>query len=276
MSEQIAVKVDGTLYDMQTAQEKNLSGDPVYFDNSPEALSVIRHSAAHLMAEAIKQLYPDAKFFVGPVVEEGFYYDFKTAAHISEEDLKTIEKTMKKLSGRGEKLERYAVAKDEALKRYANDELKQEVLKRIPDETVTFYKQGDFEDLCRGPHVPSTTMLQHVKLTKVAGAYLGGDSNREMLTRIYGIAFADGQSLKDHLNMIEEAKKRDHRKLGNELNLFRFSDDVGAGMPIWLPAGGSSVPTAAGATSPSGGPKYSAAPCGKKAATNKTTATTCT
>ncbi|MCV6608296.1 MAG: threonine--tRNA ligase [Campylobacterales bacterium] len=220
-----------------TAQEMGIDGEEILYDNSEDALSVIRHSAAHLLAEAIKKLYPDAKFFVGPVVDEGFYYDFKTEAHISEEDLKDIEKTMKKLAGSKEKFEKYSITKTEALDRYKDDELKTAVLSNIPDENVSFYKQGEFEDLCRGPHVPNTKYLTNVKLTKVAGAYLGGDSSKEMLIRIYGVAFADKDSLKAYVTRMEEALKRDHRKLGNELKLFKFDDEVGAGLPIWLPNG---------------------------------------
>lgn len=237
MSEPIGLKTPEGLFDLATAKELGLSGQPVLFDNSPEALSILRHSAAHLMAQAVKQLYPDAQFFVGPVVDEGFYYDFKTSATIGEEDLKTIEKTMKKLAAQGHPIERYGTTKNEALTRYGADPLKQEVLKNIPDQNVTFYKQGNFEDLCRGPHVPNTKYLQNVKLTKIAGAYLGGDSSREMLTRIYGIAFADAEALKAWEVQMAEALKRDHRKLGNELSLFKFTDEIGGGLPIWLPAG---------------------------------------
>lgn len=237
MSEPIAIKKDGQIYDLQTAQELGLDGEEISYDNSEDALSVIRHSAAHLLAEAVKKLYPDAKFFVGPVVNEGFYYDFKTEAHIAEEDLKEIEKTMKKLAGKKEKFEKYTISKAEACERYKEDELKTAVLSNIPDENVSFYKQGEFEDLCRGPHVPNTRYLINVKLTKVAGAYLGGDSSKEMLIRIYGIAFADKESLKTYVTRMEEALKRDHRKLGNELKLFKFDDEIGAGLPIWLPHG---------------------------------------
>jgi len=235
--EQIAIKYNDTIIDLQTAKDKNIEGEPIYFDNSPEALEVIRHSAAHLMAQAIKDMYPNAKFFVGPVVDEGFYYDFKTDEHISENDLKAIEKRMQELAKRKYEIEKYAISKEEALKKYENDELKKAVLSRIEDENVSFYTQGDFEDLCRGPHLPNTKLLRFTKLTKVAGAYLGGDDKNEMLTRIYGISFADKDALKAHMTMLEEAKKRDHRKLGNELKLFTFEEDVGGGLPIWLPNG---------------------------------------
>lgn len=233
----IAIKQNDIIIDMQTADAKGLSGESIVFDNSPDALEVIRHSTAHLMAEAIKRLYPEAKFFVGPVVKEGFYYDFKVDSHIGEEDLKTIEKTMQEIVKKKAPIERYEITKDEARAKFADDHLKQAVMDRIPDDVVSIYTQGTFEDLCRGPHVPHVGMLRNFKLTKIAGAYLGGDSQNEMLTRIYGIAFADKESLKAHLDMLAEAEKRDHRKIGAEMKLFTFREEVGAGFPIWLPAG---------------------------------------
>jgi len=233
VSEVIGYIKDGEICDTQSCNE----GQEILFDNSKEALELIRHSAAHLMAQAIKELYPDAKFFVGPVVDEGFYYDFKTSEKISESDLKKIEKKMKELAKKGYKIEKYTLSKDEAIEKFKDDDLKQRVLQNIPDNEVSIYKQGEFEDLCRGPHVPDTKKLFNVKLTRIAGAYLGGDENEEMLTRIYGIAFADKESLKKHITMLEEAKRRDHRKLGNELELFMFSEEAGAGLPFWLPKG---------------------------------------
>ncbi len=233
----IAIKHDGQIVDLQTAQALGISGEEIVYDNSPEALEVIRHSCAHLMAEAIKKLYPEAKFFVGPVVKEGFYYDFKVNAHIGEEDLKTIEKTMQEIAKKKEAIERYEITKEEARTVFAGDHLKQAVMDRIPSETVSIYKQGEFEDLCRGPHLPNVGLLRNFKLTKISGAYLGGDSQNEMLTRIYGIAFADKESLKTYLERMAEAEKRDHRKIGAEMKLFTFREEVGAGFPIWLPAG---------------------------------------
>ncbi len=229
---------NGQIIDTQTAAQIDCSDcEPIYCDNSPEALEVIRHSTAHLMAQAIKQLYPEAKFFVGPVVDEGFYYDFRVNEKIGDADLKKIEKKMQELVKKKLPIERYCIPKEEAEKKFAGDDLKQEVMKRITDDTLCIYRQGDFEDLCRGPHVPNTKFLRHFKLTRVAGAYLGGDESKEMLTRIYGIAFADKESLKNYLKMIEEAKKRDHRKLGTELGLFMFNDEAGAGRPFWMPKG---------------------------------------
>jgi threonyl-tRNA synthetase len=215
-----------------------LSGEEIELDNSPEALEVLRHSTAHLMAQAIKSLYPDAEFYVGPVVKEGFYYDFKTEAEIGEADLKKIEKQMLSFAKKKYPIERYVISKEEAREKFKEDHLKQAVLDMIPDEDVSIYKQGEFEDLCRGPHLPNIGLIRYFKLTKISGAYLGGDSKNEMLTRIYGIAFATKDALKAHMDMLREAEKRDHRKLGNEMKLFTFREEVGAGFPIWLPAGG--------------------------------------
>ncbi len=233
----IAFKHDDQIIDLQTAEALGITGEEIVYDNSPDSLEVLRHSCAHLMAEAIKALYSDAKFFVGPTVKEGFYYDFKVNETLNEEDLKTIEKKMLDIAKGKEKITRYEITKEEARAKFANDHLKQAVMDRIPSETVTIYKQGEFEDLCRGPHLPSVGLIRYFKLTKISGAYLGGDSKNEMLTRIYGIAFADKESLKAYLDQMAEAEKRDHRKIGAEMKLFTFREEVGAGFPIWLPAG---------------------------------------
>ncbi|MCE7233840.1 threonine--tRNA ligase [Campylobacter coli] len=233
--EVIAYLDDEKIVDSQSKNSIDLK--EIYFDNSKESLEVIRHSCAHLMAQAIKSLYPEAKFFVGPVIEDGFYYDFRVNSKIGEEDLAKIEKKMKELVEAKQEIEKYEITKNEAIAKFKDDDLKQEVLLRIPDGKVSIYKQGEFEDLCRGPHVPNTKFLRNFSLTRVAGAYLGGDEKREMLTRIYGTAFADKESLKEYLTIIEEAKKRDHRKLGTELKLFTFDDEIGGGLPIWLSNG---------------------------------------
>ncbi len=235
--EAIALKHNNEIIDLQTALALGISGTEIDYDNSPDSLEVIRHSTAHLMAQAIKSLYPDAKFYVGPVVKEGFYYDFKVSEEIGAGDLKKIEKQMINLAKKKIEIERYEISMEEARAKFADDHLKLAVMQNIPDDTVTIYKQGDFEDLCRGPHVPNTKLLRFFKLTKIAGAYLGGDSKNEMLTRIYGITFADKESLMAHMKMLEEAEKRDHRKVGALMNLFTFREEVGAGFPIWLPAG---------------------------------------
>ncbi len=238
MSENLIGYIDdqGNIIDTQSAGE-NCTATPIEYDNSDAALEIIRHSTAHLMAQAITELYPNSQFFVGPVVDEGFYYDFRVDGKIGEEDLKTIEKKMKELIKQKFSIEKYEMSKAEALEKFAHDDLKQKVMSRITDEVLSVYKQGNFEDLCRGPHVPALRFLHNFKLTRVAGAYLGGDEKAEMLTRIYGIAFADKETLQAHLVMLEEAKKRDHRKIGQEMELFMFNDAAGPGLPFWMPKG---------------------------------------
>ncbi|WQY72840.1 threonine--tRNA ligase [Helicobacter pylori] len=244
-AELIAVYKDEQIIDLESAKVLGLSDgikalkgtEPIYFDDSPLALEVIRHSCAHLLAQSLKALYPDAKFFVGPVVEEGFYYDFKTSSKISEEDLPKIEAKMKEFAKLKLAITKETLTREQALERFKGDELKHAVMSKISGDIFGVYQQGEFEDLCKGPHLPNTRFLNHFKLTKLAGAYLGGDENNEMLIRIYGIAFATKEGLKDYLFQIEEAKKRDHRKLGVELGLFSFDDEIGAGLPLWLPKG---------------------------------------
>lgn len=234
----IAIKHNDEIIDLVTAQEQGIEGQEIELNNSSDALEVLRHSTAHLMAQAIKAIHPEAKFYVGPTVKEGFYYDVKTEEPISEADLKKIEKQMLNFAKKKFPIEKYTISKEEARKKFENDHLKQAVLDMIPSDEVSIYKQGEFEDLCRGPHLPNIGLIRYFKLTKVAGAYLGGNSQNEMLTRIYGIAFATKDALKAHMDMLAEAEKRDHRKLGNEMKLFTFREEVGAGFPIWLPAGG--------------------------------------
>jgi len=235
--EPIGLISDGQIYDLQTAEALNLQGEELLADSSPEALDILRHSCAHMMAQAIKALHPEAKFFVGPTVKEGFYYDFKVDAKINDEDLNKIEKKMKDIAKSKLPITRHVCTREEVVEKFKDDELKQAVLEKITDDTITVYRQGDFEDLCRGPHMPRTGAIRNFKLIRVAGAYLGGDEKNEMITRIYGIAFFEKQELKDYVHMLEEAKKRDHRKLGTELELFAFNDEVGAGLPLWLPNG---------------------------------------
>lgn len=244
MSDVIAYKIGENLVDTQSISQnesENLDTMQICFDNSPQSLRIIRHSCAHLMAYAIKLLYPGAKFFVGPAIDDGFYYDFRAFKNdgekLGEDDLIAIEKKMKELAEAKLDIKKIDYTKTQILEKYADDDLKIEVLKRIPDGAVSEYQMGEFSDVCRGPHVPNTKFLRFFKLTRIAGAYLGGDEKREMLTRIYGTAFADKESLKAHLTMLEEAKKRDHRKLGAEMKFFTFDDDIGVGLPIWLPSG---------------------------------------
>lgn len=241
MSEIIAYKLNGEIIDTQSIGERQSQAEPIFFDNSADALDVIRHSCAHLMAQAIKSIYPEAKFFVGPNVDDGFYYDFKVDeinTKLAEDDLAAIEEKMKELAAAKQDITKTCSTKAFMSDKFKNDELKQEVLKRIPDGEVSSYSQGDFEDLCRGPHLPNTKFLRFFKLTRVAGAYLAGDENREMINRIYGTAYADKESLKEHLRILEEAKKRDHRKLGVEMKLFAFDEEIGGGLAMWLPNGG--------------------------------------
>jgi threonine--tRNA ligase len=241
MSDIIAYKIGEQIIDTQSINGREGEAAPIYFDNSADSLNVIRHSCAHLMAQAIKSIYPQAKFFVGPNVEDGFYYDFKVDeanTKLSDDDLVEIEKKMKELSEAKLEIVKTISTKAIMADKFKNDELKQEVLKRIPEGEVSSYKQGEFEDLCRGPHLPNTKFLRFFKLTRVAGAYLAGDENREMINRIYGTAYADKESLKEYIHIVEEAKKRDHRKLGVEMKLFAFDEEVGGGLALWLPNGG--------------------------------------
>ncbi|MFS4879010.1 threonine--tRNA ligase [Staphylococcus aureus] len=230
-------KFNGQLVDLTKPLETDGSIE-IVTPGSEEALEVLRHSTAHLMAHAIKRLYGNVKFGVGPVIEGGFYYDFDIDQNISSDDFEQIEKTMKQIVNENMKIERKVVSRDEAKELFSNDEYKLELIDAIPeDENVTLYSQGDFTDLCRGVHVPSTAKIKEFKLLSTAGAYWRGDSNNKMLQRIYGTAFFDKKELKAHLQMLEERKERDHRKIGKELELFTNSQLVGAGLPLWLPNG---------------------------------------
>ncbi|HCZ0932145.1 TPA: threonine--tRNA ligase [Staphylococcus aureus] len=233
----VAGKFNGQLVDLTKPLETDGSIE-IVTPGSEEALEVLRHSTAHLMAHAIKRLYGNVKFGVGPVIEGGFYYDFDIDQNISSDDFEQIEKTMKQIVNGNMKIERKVVSRDEAKELFSNDEYKLELIDAIPeDENVTLYSQGDFTDLCRGVHVPSTAKIKEFKLLSTAGAYWRGDSNNKMLQRIYGTAFFDKKELKAHLQMLEERKERDHRKIGKELELFTNSQLVGAGLPLWLPNG---------------------------------------
>ncbi|HCT2650347.1 TPA: threonine--tRNA ligase [Staphylococcus aureus] len=233
----VAGKFNGQLVDLTKPLETDGSIE-IVTPGSEEALEVLRHSTAHLMAHAIKRLYGNVKFGVGPVIEGGFYYDFDIGQNISSDDFEQIEKTMKQIVNENMKIERKVVSRDEAKELFSNDEYKLELIDAIPeDENVTLYSQGDFTDLCRGVHVPSTAKIKEFKLLSTAGAYWRGDSNNKMLQRIYGTAFFDKKELKAHLQMLEERKERDHRKIGKELELFTNSQLVGAGLPLWLPNG---------------------------------------
>lgn len=208
--------------------------------NDPEGKATMWHSSAHLMAEAIEQLYPGVKFGIGPDIENGFYYDIDTGDKLlTEADLEHIEKRILELAREKQSFQRVEVSKNDALDFFKDkgDEYKLELINELTDGEITFYKSGTFTDLCRGPHLPDTSFIKAIKLTSLAGAYWRGDEKRKQLTRVYGITFTKSKDLEDYLILLEEAKKRDHRKLGKELELFTFSQRVGAGLPLWLPKG---------------------------------------
>ncbi|MEW6354563.1 MAG: threonine--tRNA ligase [Pseudomonadota bacterium] len=230
----LAAKVDGKLADLSAVIDCDAKVS-IITDKDPEGVDVIRHSAAHLLAQAVKELFPDAQVTIGPVIEDGFYYDFAYARPFTPEDLQAIEAKMKELAARDLPVVRTTMARDEAVAFFRNmgETYKAEIIQSIPaDETLSLYKQGDFIDLCRGPHVPSTGKLKAFKLTKLAGAYWRGDSNNEMLQRIYGTAWGNEKALKEYLHRIEEAEKRDHRKLAKQLGLFHFQEEA-PGMVFW-------------------------------------------
>ncbi|WP_027091615.1 threonine--tRNA ligase [Cohnella thermotolerans] len=237
----VAGKVNGKVVDLNTELTEDASLEILTLD-SPEGLEVMRHSTAHLMAQAIKRLYGNksVKLGIGPVIEDGFYYDIDMERSITPEDLADIEKEMEKIVKEDLPIVRRVVSREEALRIYREleDPLKIELIEGLPEDAViTIYDQGEFFDLCRGPHLPSTGRIKAFKLLSVAGAYWRGDSKNKMLQRIYGTAFAKKSQLDEHLHFLEEAKKRDHRKLGKELGMFTFSREVGQGLPLWLPNG---------------------------------------
>ncbi|MFD6441171.1 threonine--tRNA ligase, partial [Peribacillus sp. NPDC060186] len=235
----IAGKFNGELYDLKRPIEEDGTIEIVTQD-AADALEVLRHSTAHLMAQAIKRLYKNAKFGVGPVIEGGFYYDIDLEESLTPDDLPLIEKEMKKIVNENLEIARIEVSRDEAISRFKEigDEYKLELIDAIPaDQQVTIYEQGEFFDLCRGIHAPSTGKIKEFKLLSIAGAYWRGDSKNKMLQRIYGTAFYKKEDLSEHLRFLEEAKERDHRKIGKELNLFMSSQKVGQGLPMWLPKG---------------------------------------
>jgi threonyl-tRNA synthetase len=206
--------------------------------DDPEAAWIYRHSMSHVLAQAVRKLFPTAQLAIGPAIDDGFYYDFDVEEPFTPEDLTAIEKEMKRVVKQNHRFEREEVSRDEARDRLAQDPYKLEILNNLEEgQSLTFYKDGDFVDLCRGPHMLNTGQIKHYKLLSVAGAYWRGDEKRKMLQRIYGTAFATREALDDHMKMIEEAKKRDHRRLGQDLELFFFDDEVGPGLPMWQPKG---------------------------------------
>ncbi len=235
----LSAKVNGVMWDAMRPVDEDAEIQ-LFTWNDPEGKATVWHSSAHLMAEAIEQLYTGVKFGIGPSIENGFYYDVDFGTNvITEEDLAKIEKRMMELASQKQAFERVDVSKVEAMKHFTDkgDEYKQELISELEDGTITYYKTGTFTDLCRGPHIPDTSCIKAIKLLSIAGAYWRGDEKRKQLTRIYGITFLKKKELEEYLVLLEEAKKRDHRKLGKELELFMFSEMVGKGLPMWLPKG---------------------------------------
>lgn len=235
----LAIKLDGKLYDLKRELNEGGAIEIITYKNQ-DGVEIARHSTAHLMAQAIKRLYKDVKFGVGPVIEEGFYYDFDMEEKITPEDLPKIEKEMKRIVDENLTIERVEVSREEAKKMFEEigDDLKLELIDAIPaEEQVTIYKQGEFFDLCRGIHVPSTSKLKAFKLLSISGAYWRGDSKNQQLQRIYGTAFEKPAQVEEYLQILEERKERDHRKLGKELGIFTVNQKIGQGLPLWLPKG---------------------------------------
>ncbi len=235
----LAGKIDGKVVDVYAPIQSNAAIE-IVTDSSPDGLEVYRHSTAHLLAQALKRIYSDVKLGIGPVIEDGFYYDIDMEHSLTPDDLAAIEKEMNKIVGENLEIRRREVSRDEAVAIFTeiNDHLKLELIRDLPEDSViTLYDQGEFFDLCRGPHLPSTGKIKAFKLLSVAGAYWRGDSKNKMLQRIYGTAFFKKAQLDEHLHLLEEAKKRDHRKLGRELKTFAFSREIGQGLPLWLPNG---------------------------------------
>lgn len=235
----LSAKVNGEVWDA-TRQIHDDATVQLLTWNDKEGKGSFWHSSAHLMAEALEALYPNVKFGIGPPIENGFYYDVDLGdTQLSVNDLPAVEKKMIELARQKNDYERKDISKADAIAYFKekDDEYKLELLETLEDGDITFYQQGNFVDLCRGPHIPNTGSIKAIKLLKVAGAYWRGDENRQMMTRIYGVTFPKQKELTEYLELLEEAKKRDHRKLGAELDLFTFSDKVGAGLPLWLPKG---------------------------------------
>ncbi|MBI3608221.1 MAG: threonine--tRNA ligase [Nitrospirae bacterium] len=237
-SRTIALKVDGRLWDLHTPVTENSRVEPLSFESS-EGREVFRHSSSHLMAQAVKRVFPGAKLAIGPAIEDGFYYDIDYDRPLTPEDLEKIEATMGELARAALPIRRQDLSKAEATRffRERGEPYKVEIIEGIPDPTVSLYQQGDFVDLCEGPHLPTTAAVTHFKLMAVAGAYWRGDERNRMLQRIYGTSFPTKEALEAHLARLEEAKRRDHRKLGRDLDLFSMTDEVGPGLVLWHPKG---------------------------------------
>ena len=234
----VAVKVDEDLRDLNDTITSSATIDPVRV-NSDEGIDIVRHSTSHVMAMAVKELFPGVKVTIGPSIENGFYYDFDYERPLKDDDLPQIEEKMNEIIKQNLPFTREVLSKSEAIDFFnkQDENYKVEIIEDIDAETVSLYTQGSFTDLCRGPHIPSTGRIKAFKLTKVAGAYWRGDEHRPMLSRVYGVAFADKKALREYLQQIEEAKKRDHVKLGKQLDLFATYEEIGAGMVVWHPSG---------------------------------------
>jgi threonyl-tRNA synthetase len=235
----IAASVDGVVKDLSTPLSSDVAIKLHTWDDA-EGKSTFWHSSAHILAEAVEASFPGVKFWVGPAIDKGFYYDMDLGGKsISEEELLSLEKRMAELARKNNVFIRKEISKADATAYFEEkgDEYKLDLLSGLPDGEITFYTQGEFTDLCRGPHIPHTGIVKAIKLTSIAGAYWKGDEKNKQLTRIYGISFPSQKELDEHMQMLEEAKKRDHRKLGKELGIFTFDDDVGPGLPLWMPNG---------------------------------------
>ena len=235
----LAAKVNGEVWDSTRPISENAQLQLLTWDDN-EGKSTFWHSSAHLLAEALEALYPGVKFGIGPPIENGFYYDIDLGDRVlSESDFSKIEKKMKELAQQKNQYTREEVSKDDALAYFKEkgDEYKLELIEELNDGDITFYKQGNFTDLCKGPHIPDTGSIKAIKVLSVAGAYWRGDEKRKQLTRVYGITFPKQNELEEYLHLLEEAQKRDHRKIGKEMGIFTFSEKVGGGLPLWLPKG---------------------------------------
>ncbi|HEY4716108.1 MAG TPA: threonine--tRNA ligase [bacterium] len=236
--ETVAVRVNGIITDIHAQVSDTDSVEPVYL-NSPEGTEILRHSTAHVMAQAVKELFHEAKVTIGPAIEDGFYYDFYYPKGFSPDDLSKIENKMKEIIKNGHLFKRMVMSRADAINFFTKtgEDYKIEIIKELNEQSISLYEQGGFVDLCRGPHLPSTKLIKHFKLQHIAGAYWRGDEKREMLQRIYGTAFPEKEQLDSYLQRIEEAKKRDHRKLGRDLDLFSIEESTGAGLILWHPRG---------------------------------------
>jgi len=234
----VAAKLDGVVSDLSTLIDKDVALE-IVTEDSPEGLEVLRHSASHVMADAVTRLRKSAKLAIGPAIADGFYYDFDLQEQLSPEDLPKLEEIMLEIVAQDIPFERTEISKDAAVEkmRASGQDLKVEILQEIPDEKVTMYKHGDFVDICRGPHLPSTGRIKHFKLLSLAGAYWRGDEKNRMLQRVYGTAFVKKKELDEYLRRLEEAKRRDHRRLGQELDIFSVHQEVGSGLIHWHPKG---------------------------------------